>query len=237
MMKKLAVLMTAVLIVSATYSMIAQSRETVKKCVDVEIYQITASVARKIVKRISVQDAEQLKNIILEWSGAPDVKDVDSLKEKGLFWIYDILPHGLSSNDNISNSLCYFHAIGKGEVVLPIIFKIIEKINESLENITSLIGAMIVIIVMFALYAPLILIAYLIPFKLLAPVIQIKMDEGKMWTRGVEGFKKVEVSGNNSVSVKLRGFTGLVINIPSEDEKGFFFVSGFAASVKELGSK
>ena len=234
--KMVATFFVAGIIILTAFSTIIYSKNE-KDVVTVEIYNIKAFSVKKKEFKISVEKVNELKDALTELSDSidkGDVKDIENIEKKiaslGMI-LKGLFPSSISENGNISNRLCYFQAIGKGEVILPIIFMIIEKINERLKNVSSFVEALAVIIAMIVLYMPLILIAYLVPFKIFAPLIEVKMKSGRMKTIGTDGFKSINVE--NLLSVEVKGFTGIVIHIPSQDNESFFFVSGFAASVDE----
>ncbi len=239
MMEKIKIIATffvVAIVILTTFSTIAYS-ENEKETVTVEIYNVRPLSIKKKEIEMSVEKADELRLAIIELNDAidrGDIKDIENLEKKiaGLGIILNNLYSDLASKgDNISNHICYFQAIGRGDVVLPIIFMIIEKINERLKNVSSFAEALAVIIAMIILYMPLIIIAYLIPFKIFAPMIEVRMASGRMRTIGAEGFKSIKVD-ENPLSVEVKGFTGIVVNIP-QDNESFFFVSGLAVSVNE----
>ncbi|MCD6542789.1 MAG: hypothetical protein J7K38_05685 [Thermoplasmata archaeon] len=234
--KMVTTLFVVTTIILTTFSTIVYSKNE-KDTVTVEIYNVRAFSVKKKELKISVNKVNELKHALTELSDAIDRGDVKNIKslEKRLATLGVVL-NGLysgltSQDDNISNHLCYFQAIGSGDVILPVIFMIIEKINERLKNVSSLAEALAVIIAMIILYVPLIIIAYLIPFKIFAPMIEVRMASGRMRTIGAEGSKSIKVD-ENPLSVEVKGFTGIVVNIP-QDNESFFFVSGLAVSVNE----
>ena len=235
--KILSTFIVAVIIILTVFLTVAYSKNELKKTVTVEIYNVRIFSIKKKEIEMSVGKVNELKQALTELSDAIDKGDVENIEnlEKriaSLGVVLDSLYPGLTSQgDNISNHLCYFQAIGSGDVILSIIFTIIEKINERLKNVSSFAEALAVIIAMIILYMPLIIIAYLIPFKIFAPMIEVRMTSGRMRTIGVEGSKSIKVD-ENPLSVEVKGFTGIVINIP-QDNESFFFVSGLAASVSE----
>ena len=239
MMKKCITLLVSVFLTLAIYSTIVQSEHTKSNLVKVNIYRFDVSSVKRETKEIDLEEANKLKAALMNLAEGKRDADYEILEKLGISDLPSAsIYSNLTGDNNISNLLCYFTAAGKGDVILPIIFYIMEKINESLQNVSSLTGAIALIIAMFAIYVPFILIAYLIPIKILAPVIQVNLDSGRMWTMGVEGFKKLDVEDNRT-SVKLRVFTGLSILLPSDGEDGenFVFVSGFAGSVKMVKSE
>ena len=141
------------------------------------------------------------------------------------------------AGDNISNSLCYFHAAGRGTILFTLGVKMVEFITNAVKNASSFIEGLAIIIVLLALFAPFLLVTYLVPFRIMMPVGVINMESGSISSFGLDGHKKVFVDENNPLSVTVRGFSGITISIPSgqnnDESNGFLFVSGSSLSVEE----
>lgn len=135
------------------------------------------------------------------------------------------------NGDNISNSMCYFNAIGKGIMLFPLGVKIWEAIVRAVRNASSALEALIIYLALVPLFALVVLITHLIPFRILMPVGIINMQQGRISSLGLMGFKRVIVD-TEPVDVNLSWFTGITFNIPFS-ENPILFVSGFAVQVVE----
>ena len=134
-------------------------------------------------------------------------------------------------DENISNALCYLHAAGTGMVIYTIgnlllipTFLLIDIFG------TEIIGILMYVYILIMFYT------HLVPFRLGMPIATINMDNGTISARGLRGPQNVIVNDTNpSHQVKVLGFTGLTINIPSANNgnlDGFMFISGFAIYAK-----
>lgn len=135
-----------------------------------------------------------------------------------------IRQHLLSApEDTISNSMCYIHATGSGLMIFTIGFLLI---------IPTLLLVSIFGFDIFNLLLPLLLLVlfatHIIPFRVLLPIGGIILEEGSISAVGLAGSQQITVDAP-SAQVNLIGFTGITINIPSNNlTQGFLFVSGFS---------
>jgi hypothetical protein len=133
---------------------------------------------------------------------------------------------------NISNSMCYFNAIGEGIMLWWLGLQVWNGIVHAIQNVSNPLAALILLIALLPLLVLTLVITDLIPFRILAPYGSIALQNGTISSTGTEGHKKVDV-GATPCDVNLSGFTGITINIPSSNNnKPFLFVSGFALSVE-----
>lgn len=219
------------------------------------------SFEKKLVE-LSEKEAEEVKQILVALEKAiskNDEKAVEEykqiLEEKGILDETSskfIKPQKQDAelSDDISNSMCYFHTMGVGLLLFPLENRILEGIEETIRNaveqtdnpIAAFIIAFVLFILLFVLFClPVMLVTHLVPFRVMMPSATVQLKNGKMWSRGAEGYKKVETSGE-TINADLSYFTGITIstlpisiNDDSEEEKdnkGFMFVSGFAFKVE-----
>lgn len=218
---------------------------------NLEIYKVGISGIKKVSKVIDYDKAIKLKNLLLLLDEAlerGDTKAVNSYRKEieklGVLDEEDLRVATLTwrfsprsrVGDNISNILCYFHAVGYGIIYFPIILKIIEYINNAIKNTSSPLSALAMIITLFAIFSPIIVLSYLIPFRIAMPIGVVRMEEGKIWSLGLNGFKRITVEEDNPVSVNVSWFTGITLHLSmSRDNRSenFLFMSGFAAHVEE----
>ena len=222
-----------------------------QKSVTVEVNKIGISGIKKVLTKISYDEACKLRELLIRLDEALSAGNLRAVRKyeseiNGLGIFGDgyqkiPLPMAVSStaveDDNISNTLCYFHAAGRGTIYFTFTLKLVEMIKQAVKNATSLIGALAVIIAMIAISAPIILLTYIVPFRIAMPVGMVRVENGSVSSFGTRGYKKVEVKENETFDVNISWFTGITINLPfhsQDNESGnFLFVSGFALSVEE----
>ncbi len=252
-------ILVATLIVLGSLSPHVYSKEIDNVIVEVNRYYGRKS--EPIYTELSYDEAVELKEILIQLNVAIENNDEDAisqyektLNEKGIFGSqrqeffsqntfsekmdlnkYSVYPRYLKqkSGDNISNNLCYFNAIGKGGIFFMLAIKFLDAIKAVLNNASSFIEAFVILIALLPLFVLIYLLTHLIPFRILMPVGVVSMQDGRMSSLGLQGFKRVIVD-NETYNVNISGFTGLTINfIGSESLAGFLFVSGIAMEVKE----
>ena len=222
-----------------------------QKSVTVEVNKIGISGIKKVLTKISYDEACKLRELLIRLDEALSAGNLRAVRKyeseiNGLGIFGDgyqkiPLPMAVSStaveDDNISNTLCYFHAAGRGTIYFTFTLKLVEMIKQAVKNATSLIGALAVIIAMIAIFAPIIILTYIVPFRIAMPVGMVRVENGSVSSFGTRGYKKVEVKENETFDVNISWFTGITINLPfhsQDNESGnFLFVSGFALSVEE----
>ena len=222
-----------------------------QKSVTVEVNKIGISGIKKVLTKLSYDEACKLRELLIRLDEALSAGNLRAVRKyeseiNGLGIFGDgyqkiPLPMAVSStaveDDNISNTLCYFHAAGRGTIYFTFTLKLVEMIKQAVKNATSLIGALAVIIAMIAIFAPIIILTYIVPFRIAMPVGMVRVENGSVSSFGTRGYKKVEVKENETFDVNISWFTGITINIPfhsQDNESGnFLFVSGFALSVEE----
>ena len=212
--------------------------------------------------KLIYDEAVQIKEILIQLNDAIENNDEKTIKEcesilneKGIFgdnyqkfFSYNTYSEmlktfkfadfakylGSQNNNNISNLLCYFNAIGNGTLYHFLSVRMYEAIVKIVENQTSLIGAFILFITLLPFLVIVMLLTSLIPFRILMPVGIVAMRKGRISSLGLQGRKKLVVEGPDSVNVNFSWFTGVTINIPFSDNP-FVFVSGIAMKVQESG--
>ena len=218
---------------------------------NLEIYKVGISGIEKISKAIDYEKAVKLKNLLLLLDEALEIRDTKAvnnykkeIEELGVLDGEDLkistlitkLSSEFQSDDDISNNLCYFHAVGYGIIYFPVILKIIEYINNAIKNASSFLAALAIIIALFAIFSPIIVLSYLVPFRIAMPIGVVRMEEGKIWSFGLKGFKKIIVEEDNPVSVNVSWFTGITLHLSmsrGDRNESFLFMSGLAAHVEE----
>ncbi len=237
---------------------IVQNSDTIT----VEVNRYYGRQPETINTKLSYEEAEQIKEVLIQLSNALENNDEKTIKEcesilneKGIFgdnyqqfFSYDTyikmiktqrftgLAKYLESlnNDNISNLLCYFNAIGNGTLFYYLGVRMYEAIVRIIENQTSFFAQLILFIALVPLLAIVMLFTSLIPFRILMPVGIVVMNKGRISSLGLQGRKKLVVEGPESVNVNISWFTGITINLPFSDNP-FVFVAGIALRVQESG--
>ncbi|HEC82106.1 MAG TPA: hypothetical protein ENI42_06780 [Thermoplasmatales archaeon] len=246
--KRLLVFGVSTLFILVMFSPVVYSKEIYQqRSVVVEVNRVSVYGVKRVLSEMSYGDACKLKELLIKLNDAIDKGDSQAVEEYEAqlneMRLFDntnlrIPVKGVSTvdvmEDNISNSLCYFHAAGKGTILFTLGVKIVELITNAIKNASSLIEALAIAIALLAIFAPFLLITYLVPFRIAMPISVVDLESGRMATLGLNGCKKVVVDENNPLSVTLRWFSGVTVNIPfGQDNESFLFVSGFAFSVEE----
>ncbi|HIG99081.1 MAG TPA: hypothetical protein HA258_00730 [Thermoplasmata archaeon] len=202
---------------------------------------------------VTADEAEQIRFYLTELYNAQQRNDRAAiatyeslLYEKGLFGVLHprfsldingralLEKAGFSSStlsmadENISNSMCYFNAIGEGAMLWWIGLAFVQQLIDAINNVSNPIGAVILYIILLPFIVFTMLFTDLIPLRIFSPSGVIALKNGTVSARGANGFQKLTV-GEESYGVNLSGFTGITINIPPiNNHKSFLFVSGFA---------
>jgi hypothetical protein len=217
-----------------------------QKTIPIETLVNSETGSQKHTTYLSSSEVEELRHLLIRLDDALAKKDSREiryyetlLKSKGIIpaayhfettkpflepryqkRIQHLLP---VSENNISNSMCYLHATGTGLLVftigvLMIIPTILLLTIFGFEILKFLLPLLILIL----------LATHMIPFRVLLPVGVIILEEGSISAVGSAGSQQITVDAP-SVQVNLIGFTGITINIPSNNlTQGFLFVSGFS---------
>jgi len=139
-----------------------------------------------------------------------------------------------TNKDDISNYMCYFNAIGKGILFFTLGIKMIEAIQRAIDNASSFLEGLILLLALLPFFVMIHLFTILIPFRILMPLGVVSMQEGKISSLGLNGLKQLEVADTESVLVNISWFTGITLSIPgTETTDQFVFVSGIAVEVYE----
>ena len=136
-------------------------------------------------------------------------------------------------DDNISNRLCFFNAIGEGIVAWWLALKIWEGIVRMIKNASSALVALILLLIFLPYFVLAVLFTNLIPFRIMTPIGALSLKNGTISCIGLNGRQRRTV-GPEGYGVNLSWFTGLTINIPSiNNRSSFLFVSGFALQAEK----
>lgn len=224
--------------------------------VAIEVSYYQRQTPDRIQTMVSNAEAEQIKQILISLHHALQTNDNDAIRyyENVLFkkGILDETYHDLSqiktnklnspmlsrvpflqtlSDDNISNSNCYFNVIGEGTALWGIAHQFYENILRIIRNASTIIEAFVLLLVFLPFIAIALLFSNLIPFRLFCPSGTVSARNATITTRGDLGEKKLIV-GSDSVQLDVSLFTGISINIPgSENRNSFLFITGFASQV------
>ena len=135
--------------------------------------------------------------------------------------------------DDISNQACFFSAVGQGMLVGTFALRFIQAVVAAIDNQSTVLGKLILLLVFIPLLAVVLLFNDLIPIRILMPEGAIAMTNGSVTSIGLQGVKHMKVNATQ-IGVNLSFFTGITINIPklNNQSKPFMFVSGFAAKVE-----
>ncbi|RLF29563.1 MAG: hypothetical protein DRN05_01495 [Thermoplasmata archaeon] len=184
---------------------------------------------KKILTEVTIKEAEEIKECIkklneaINYGNKRDIMKYQSvLAEKGILGEkpgripYINLGKNifLSSEENISNMLCYVNAVGEGMLIFTI-----GAILGLLASNGIILPIPIYIIILF--------LTHVVPFRIALPIGILTIEKGSISTIGIEGLRKIETI-NTSITGFVCGFNGLTINIPSVDGNWFLFISGFA---------
>lgn len=227
--------------------------------VTMEVNRYYGEESESILTDLSYEEAEELKEILINLNEAIENNDEEAidqyetiLNEKGIFgdkyqefFSYDTYTEmmkyvkfpgitrylGSMNNDNISNYMCFFNAVGQGRMLFTLGLRMWEAIVRAVENASSGLAGLIILLAMLPFLVLIMLFTHLIPFRILMPIGAITMKNGTYSSLGLLGYKKLEV-GVDAVDVNLSWFTGLTVNFPFGEDP-FLFVSGIALEVKE----
>ncbi len=227
--------------------------------IPVEVNRYYGQQSETILSELSYEEAEELREILTLLNEAIKNNDEDAidqyekvLNEKGIFGdnYQEFFSHntynemmktfrfhklakylGILNNDNVSNLLCYFNAIGNGTIVFALGVRVYEAIVRIVENQTSIIAALILFIALLPLLAMVMLFTSLIPFRILMAEGIVVMFNGKISSIGLQGRKKLIVEGDD-IAVNISWFTGITLNLMFTENR-FTFVSGIALKVEE----
>ena len=209
--------------------------------------------SNKIIADLNLEEAEQLKETLLELNNAINQKDQETIQHclielKNFGVIDDIQKIKLFPIE--PESVVRHQTTNK----LPILERLYEKFSTSVvDNTMCLVnvagkGFMLFTIgvlltlptlllldlfgqgifsLLIPLYVIIAIITHAIPFRILLPVGIINLDYGSISTRGINGHQQINAT-NQSVTATLIGFTGITINIPFGQDEGFTFVAGFS---------
>lgn len=221
--------------------------------VTIEVNRYLGKTPEQIHTTVTSAEAEQIKQDLIALYDAQQKNDHEAiskyealLNEKGIFGnIYQKfysndngmaliektkLPRFPSSlaGENISNRFCYFNAIGEGLILWWLGLQVWEGIVKIITNQSSIIAALILLLIFLPLLVLTMLITNLIPFRILAPTGAMSLKNGTISCLGLNGFQRVKV-GAEAYGVNLSWFTGITINIPPINNRtAFLFVSGIA---------
>lgn len=226
----------------------------------VEVNRYYGGNSEPIFTEITYEEAEEIKEMLINLNEAIDNNDEEAisyyesvLNEKGLFGnkyqefysndevnemmkksqlnrLMNYFPK--DNGDNISNYLCYFHAVGNGFMYFTLAVNMVEAITRIIENASSQLAAFILFLALIPFLALILIFTSLIPFRILMPIGILNMRQGKISSLGLGGYKSVEVTEPDSVNVNVSYFTGITLSLPI-GENPFVFISGIAADVRE----
>jgi len=227
--------------------------------ITIEVNRYYEKNSETIYTDINLEESEEIKQILINLNIAIKQNDEEAisqyekiLNEKGIFGeknqkfysnnqFTETLKKtnldkytkyfGSTNVDNISNSLCYFNAIGEGIVLWWLSLQLWEGIIEALKNVSNPIAAFILFLALVPFLYFVILLTNLIPFRILAPRGAMALRNGSISSLGLKGLKRLSV-GEDSVEVNISGFTGVTVNLGTS----FLFISGIAFGVKETGT-
>ena len=226
--------------------------------ITIEVKKYNGRISDSISKELTYDETQELKEMLKKLNKAIENNDIEAifryesiLKDKEIidehyqnFFPFKTFSRKINAakqsnffqklldGDNLSNSMCYFNAVGNGTLFFTLGIKMIESIENAMKNTSSLIEALVILFALLPFFLIVFLLTHLIPFRILMPASMIIMNKGKISSVGLEGSKSVEVEEQTSVNISW--FTGITINIPAtENSEQFLFVSGVAAEVKQ----
>jgi hypothetical protein len=249
---------------SCSYSITASNLEFTEseETVDIEVnkYNLKSPISYKT--RVNIKEAEEIKEILINLNEAITNNDDKAiayyekqLNSKGIFGedYQEFLSNeklmqenklsknsklmkllGDKNGDDVSNLFCVFNAIGEGIFVSYIGVLALEAVVRIINNASSGIEALILLLIFLPLALTVVLLTSLVPFRILMPRGLVQMENGRMSTLGLRGVKRVTIE-EEITTVNLSLFTGLSISIPANNESGrdaFVFASGFAFAVE-----
>jgi uncharacterized membrane protein len=252
----LSAIIVGILIVLGSLSTAVCSKDLETVTIETNLYYGKRS--NKISTEVSVEEALVIKQLLINLNQAIETNDEEAiakyetiLNEKGIFGEKRqefISKNTFSENmnlnkyskylkqsagDNISNTLCYFNAIGTGGIFFTLAVRFIEAMQEIIDNASTVIEVFVLLLVLLPFLAIIYLFTHLIPFRILMPIGIVSIVNGSMSSLGLQGYKRVVV-GAEDYTVNISWFTGATVNfIGSGSLAGFLFVSGFAGGVKE----
>ncbi|HUT00391.1 MAG TPA: hypothetical protein VMY59_08755 [Candidatus Thermoplasmatota archaeon] len=221
--------------------------------VTIEVNNYLGRQTKQRYTTVTASDAEQIRQYLIELYNAQERNDHQGivtyealLNEKGIFGesyqkFYSNndgmtliektrllkLPSSLAG-ENISNSLCYFNAIGEGLVAWWLALLVWQGIVRMIQNVSSIIVQLILLLTFLPFFVLTMFFTNLIPFRILAPTGVLSLKNGTISALGLSGLQRITV-GAEPYAVNLSGFTGITINIPPVNNRtAFLFVSGFA---------
>ena len=229
----------------------------------ITVNQFYGNKPRTIETEVSIEYAEEIEQMLINLNEAITNNDEiaisyyeEQLNNKGIFgnnyqefYSNDEFTRNINLNkasnflnilgnqndDNISNSLCYFNALGKGLMVSYLGVVVWEAFQRLLGNASSYLEALVIIIIFLPFVLTTVILTGLIPFRVAMPRGIVYVEEGTISSLGLKGFKRLKVE-TEPATVNISWFTGLSISIPGNEETGrdpFLFVSGLAIDVKE----
>jgi len=228
--------------------------------INVEVNQFFNKSPETIYNEMTLEEAEYLKGILIKLHEAIENSDEEEIKiyekqlnDLGLFgenyqefysknkyeklvnkYKPDIIMNllKLKNGDDLSNKFCFINAIGQGILVSNLGLAFWLAMQRILSNASSFIEALVLLLIFLPLALTVILLTSLIPFRILMPKGAIVMEEGSIFSVGLNGFKNLKVTQPTVANISF--FTGLSISIPGNNETGrdpFCFISGFAAEI------
>jgi len=227
--------------------------------VTVEVNRYYRRQPETIKTELTLEEVQQLEDILLELDRAIEKNDEKTitkcesiLNEKGIFGdeyekfyshntiskkmkssgLYKYSKYLEKNGDDISNLMCYFHASGKGILFFWIELSILESIARAIENASSWIEQLVIFFALLPFYVLGMLMTHIIPFRIFMPKGIVRMDDGKITSLGLNGFKQATTQNNESIMVNISLFTGITISWPV-NEQNFLFVSGIAVRAAE----
>jgi hypothetical protein len=139
----------------------------------------------------------------------------------------------MGPDENLTNSACTLKATGEGMMLGPIAENFIKAIAETMNNQSSFLGAIILLIIMLPFIAIFVLANVFIPLRILMSHGVLSLRNGTITTKGAEGNKVVEV-GAKAAQVNVTLFTGITLQIIplNSNRTGFCFIYGHAATTE-----
>lgn len=221
--------------------------------VTIEVNHYLGRQPKQICTTVTTGEAEEIRQYLIELYNAQESNDHQTiakyealLNEKGIlgkdYKYFSSETNGMTllgktnlpryftsmAGENISNSICYFNAIGEGLVLWWLALSFWLSMVNALKNASNPFAAFILLLVLLPLAIVVMLLTNLIPFRILAPTGALALKNGTISAFGLNGFQRVKV-GAEGYGVNLSGFTGLTISIPPiNNHKAFLFVSGIA---------
>jgi len=246
---------TVLALAGCTPALASQPLTSTKSTVPIEVIRYAGKNQVSTIATVSSVDAWQIEQCLIELYNAQQQNDrttiahcISVLNSKGIainaqdrsFLTPEriIQFYGKTSGhnafmDDVTNQACLFTAIGEGMLFGAFALKIIQAVSDAIRNQTTVLGALIVLIILLPLLLLAVLINAIIPIRIMMPVGTLVLANGTVSTIGTLGVKKMKVNATQ-IQVNVSWFTGITINIPKlrNESKPFCFVSGFAAKVE-----